>query len=72
MTALLTPYQRLFALLCTSLFPLSLSAEQAEKELPQKKAPEGMTYIPGGTYTRGEDRALGGAAQYPELSLIHI
>ncbi|MBK1834032.1 formylglycine-generating enzyme family protein [Roseibacillus ishigakijimensis] len=34
-------------------------------------APAGMSYIPGGTYTRGEDRDLGGTARYPEEAPVH-
>ena len=41
----------------------------AAQETP--KAPEGMVYIAGGTYTRGEDRDLGGTAHYPEEQPVH-
>jgi len=34
-------------------------------------APDGMVYIPGGTYTRGEDQDLGGQARYPEEQPVH-
>lgn len=30
-----------------------------------------MAYIPGGTYLRGEDRPLGGDAEYPEEAPVH-
>lgn len=57
-------------------FSLHLSAEEptpAPSETPPQApvAPEGMVYIPGGTYTRGEDRSLGGTARYPEEEPVH-
>ena len=71
MTARHHPPLLLLILLGASLLPLSLSAEQVVNQTPQEKAPAGMVYIPGGTYTRGEDRALGGTAQYPEEQPVH-
>jgi formylglycine-generating enzyme required for sulfatase activity len=56
---------------------LPLAAQESTpdpaKPSPEKtpEAPEGMTFILGGTYTRGEDRALGGTAEYPEEKPVH-
>ena len=78
MIALFHPPQSLRSTLTTAFLTslLSLSAEQTLSEAPRiPNAPEGMVFISGGTYTRGEDRRLGGTARYPEeqpLSLIHI
>ena len=41
----------------------------AQEETPTP--PPGMAYIPGGTYTRGEDRELGGTSRYPEEQPVH-
>lgn len=63
------PRQLLAAAFFASL--LSLSAEQEEGKATDLKAPEGMVLIPGGTFTRGEDRSLGGTARYPEEQPVH-
>lgn len=51
---------------------ISLVAAKAESDTSKgPKVPEGMVLIPGGTYLRGEERDLGGTAQYPEESPAH-
>lgn len=62
----------LTALLSTLLLGLpALAAEGDAPEPTTPTAPEGMVFIPGGTYTRGEDRNLGGTARYPEEAPVH-
>lgn len=52
-----------------SAFSISLASLPAEES--QVQPPEGMILIAGGTYTRGEDRNLGGTARYPEEQPVH-
>lgn len=49
----------------------AFAAEAEVEQSPNSEAPAGMILIPGGTYTRGEDRDLGGTAQYPEEAPVH-
>ncbi|MGJ8723517.1 MAG: formylglycine-generating enzyme family protein [Roseibacillus sp.] len=63
----------LSSLLFTASLATPLSAEEPKKEASPAipPAPAGMVFISGGTYTRGEDRSLGGTAQYPEEQPVH-
>lgn len=65
-----------FSLRLSAELPLPDSAEtssapSSETSAQHPEAPEGMTFIPGGTFTRGEDRSLGGTARYPEEQPVH-
>lgn len=43
-----------------------------KKNASPEKVPEGMVWIPGGTYSRGEDRDIPGArSKYPEETPVH-
>lgn len=57
--------------LTAALLPAALFADEKPTAKTPPAAPEGMTFIPGGTYTRGEDRSLGGTARYPEEQPVH-
>lgn len=73
MTSTLRPLSQtilLGALTLSCALPLSAKNEATE-EPNTPTAPEGMVYIAGGTYTRGEDRELGGTARYPEEQPVH-
>lgn len=69
MTIMISRSQLLSTLLLTSFLSAEESSKPTTPTIPP--APEGMTFIAGGTYTRGEDRALGGTARYPEEQPVH-
>ncbi len=80
MTAHLLPLLRLI-LIATLASPLQAEEKKPKIETKPKvepnaqptspTPPKGMVFIPGGTYTRGEDRNLGGRSQYPEEQPVH-
>ena len=70
MTTISLNSAKLIALAFFLTWPLTLQAEKESNE-KEKAAPAGMAFIPGGTYTRGEERELGGTARYPEEQPAH-
>jgi formylglycine-generating enzyme required for sulfatase activity len=63
-----------FTLLLLLITPFSIFAKSSvpSKMPDQLEIPEGMVYIPGGSYTRGNDKHFGTTARYPEESPEHL
>jgi len=48
-----------------------VSGEEKQRMEKNKKAPEGMVFIPGGEYKRGNDKAPGNGRNYKEEMPVH-